>query len=429
MGKMHRRDFLRLGGAATAAAVFPSIIPSSVLGAEAPSKRINIGVVGTGGMGRSLLNGALKVNGTLLRAVCDVDRYHREQAAGMINKQYGNKDCLLFNDFRELTRRDDIDAVIVATPDHWHALPAIDAVRHGKDIYVEKPLTLTIEEGRVLVAEMRKHKRIGQTGTQQRSSAGFHKAAELIRNGHLGKISRAEVKIPANNKHCPAEWTEDPVPEGLDYDMWLGPAPWAPFTRQRTHYQFRFQLDYAGGQTTNWGAHYIDIAQWALGHDEGGPVSYEGYGEFPSTGLFTAPTSINVVATYADGTILTVRNREGVLDGTVRFHGERGWIDVSRSRLLASDPKILDEKIAETGVHLYKSRSHMGDFIECVRTRKNPISDIAIGHRTTTICNIGNIAMQLRRPLQWDPSKEEFVNDAVANRMRSRAMRAPWSLA
>jgi predicted dehydrogenase len=427
---LNRRRFLRLGGATAAAALggFPVIIPASVLGAEAPSKRVNFGFVGCGIMGgvnvENVARG-LAGKGARALAVCDVDDRRCAQAARVVDDAYGARGCLRFRDFRDITRHADIDAVVISTPDHWHALNALDAVRHGKDVYVEKPLTLTLAEGRVLVAEARKHGRVGQTGTMQRSSLYFRRACELVRNGRLGKISRVEVSVPANVRHCAATWSEEPVPPGFDYDLWLGPAPRAPFTRQRVHYQFRYILDYASGQTTNFGAHDVDICQWALGRDDTGPVFYEGAGEFPTTGLFTSPTVIDFTARYTDGIEMSLSNRGG---SKVRFHGEKGWLEVSRRGLKASNPATLKEQIGPGEIHLYKSDNHLGNFLECIRTRKPPVAELSIGHRTTSICNIGMIAMQLRRPLRWDPVREEFIGDTVANRMRERAMRGPWSL-
>lgn len=426
-----RRDFIKTAGvAAGAMAAFPAIIPSTVLGQEAPSKVLTVACVGVGGMGLSHLTQLLDRKTARIVAVADVDAFHQKRAAGIINAKYGDTACKAFGDFREVTRAKDIDLITVATPDHWHALPAIDAIRNGKDVFVEKPLTLTVREGQVLVEELRKHKRIGQTGTMQRSSEGFHRAAELIRNGRLGKISRVEVLIPANNRYVGATWKPEAVPEGLDYEFWLGPAPYAPYAAQRTHYQFRYNLDYAGGQTTNWGAHYLDIAQWALGMDETGPVEVEGNGVFPSSGLFTAPTRVDVRYAYANGVTMRMRTRtDGVYDGNIIFYGDKGLLDVSRSKLKSNPESILKEQIGDNEVRLYKSRDHFGNWIECVKTRALPVSDLAIGHKTTNLCNIGNIAMQVQRKLAWDPVKECFAGDAMANRMLSRPMRGPWSLA
>jgi predicted dehydrogenase len=297
---------------------------------------------------------------------------------------------------------------------------------------VEKPLTLTIEEGRAMVAAARKYGRVAQTGTQQRSSRRFHDTAEFIRNGGMGKLSRIEILIPANNKYVGANWKPEPVPAGLDWDLWVGPAPFQPYTRQGCHYNFRFILDYAAGQVTNWGAHYIDIAQWALGMDESGPVEVFGDGEFPTTGLFSTATKVDFTCRYASGVTLRCRTRyDGISDGNVRFFGERGWVDVSRSASTASDPALLKEITAQSGkgaVKLPSSQNHHDNFLQAIRTRARPISDVEFGHRTTTVCNLGNIAMQLKRPLKWDPAAERFVDDAIANRMRTRSMRGPWSL-
>lgn len=425
-----RRQFLKRSAVAGAAVALPTILPSRLFGRTAPSNRIVVGFIGTGSIAQGHLNALLGFDDVRIAAVCDVDRWRRDAAAEKVNTYYGNADCARYNDFRELAARKDIDAVWVCTPDHWHALGAIEAIRNGKDVYVEKPLTLTIEEGRALVNAARKHGRVVQTGTQQRSSRRFHDTAEFIRNDGLGKLERIEVLIPANNKFTGGTWKAEPVPEGLDWDLWLGPAPWAPFNRQACHYNFRFILDYAAGQVTNWGAHYIDIAQWALGADDAGPVAVEGHGEFPTTGLFTAATKVDFTCEYANGVKLRCHTRyDGEFDGNVRFFGERGWIDISRTESHASDPALLREVSARGGsVKLPVSTNHHDNFLACVRSREKPISDVEIGHRGTTVCNLGNIAMLLNRKLRWDPAKEAFVNDPVADRMRGRAMRGPWAL-
>jgi predicted dehydrogenase len=402
-----------------------------VLGRNAPSKRITIGFIGVGNIAQNHLDTLSRFEEARILAVCDVDRAHREAAANKVNAVYENRDCAKYNDFREMLARPDLDAVMVCTPDHWHALGAIEAMRAGKDVYVEKPLTLTIREGRELVMAARKYGRVAQTGTQQRSSKRFHDTAEFIRNGGLGKLRHIDILIPANNKYTGATWKPEPVPPGLDWDLWLGPAPWSPFNRQSCHYNFRFVLDYAAGQVTNWGAHYIDIAQWALGMDESGPVEIEGKGEFPTSGLFTTATKVDFTCRYASGVTLRCHTRyDGISDGNVRFHGERGWVDVSRSQNTASDPAMLKEITARTGaIKLPLSINHHDNFLTSIRTRERPISDVEFGHRTTTVCNLGNIALQLGRKLRWNPAKEEFIDDVVANRMRDRSMRAPWSLA
>ncbi|HWL15417.1 MAG TPA: Gfo/Idh/MocA family oxidoreductase, partial [Opitutus sp.] len=308
-----------------AALALPLILPARLRGQTAPSNQIRVGFIGTGGIAQGHIDTLLGFPDVRIVAVCDVDRFRRDAAAAKIDAFYGSGRCARHPDFRELAARSDVDAVWVCTPDNWHALAAIEAIRRGKDAYVEKPLTLTIEEGRALVNAARKHGRVVQTGTQQRSSKRFHDTAEFIRNGGLGRVDRIEVLIPANNKFVAGTWKAEPVPEGLDWDLWLGPAPWAPFHRNACHYNFRFILDYAAGQVTNWGAHYIDIAQWALGMDDSGPVSVEGHGEFPTTGLFTTATKVDFTCRYASGVTLRCRTRyDGVFDGNVRFFGERG---------------------------------------------------------------------------------------------------------
>jgi predicted dehydrogenase len=427
-----RRSFLKHSAAASAVVALPNILGSRALAQNAASRKITLGFIGVGNIAQNHLDTLLNFDDVRILAVCDVDKAHRDTALAKIHARYENKDAKGYNDFREMVARPDIDAVLVCTPDHWHALNAIEAMRNGKDVYVEKPLTLTIREGRELVKAARKYGRVAQTGTQQRSSRRFHDTAEFIRNGGLGKLERIDILIPANNKYTGASWKPEPVPAGLDWDLWLGPAPWAPFTRQACHYNFRFNLDYAAGQVTNWGVHYIDIAQWALGMDESGPVEVTGDGEFPTTGLFTTATKVDFSCRYANGVALRCHTRyDGISDGNVRFFGSRGWIDVSRSTSKASDPELLKEVTAQAGkgaVKLISSNNHHDNFLNAIRTRARPISDVEYGHRTTTVCNLGNIAMQLERTLKWDPAKEEFPDDPVANRMRHRSMRAPWSL-
>jgi len=426
-----RREFVKRSALTGAALALPLILPARLRGQTAPSNQIRVGFIGTGGIAQGHIDTLLGFPDVRIVAVCDVDRFRRDAAAAKIDAFYGSGRCARHPDFRELAARSDVDAVWVCTPDNWHALAAIEAIRRGKDAYVEKPLTLTIEEGRALVNAARKHGRVVQTGTQQRSSKRFHDTAEFIRNGGLGRVDRIEVLIPANNKFVAGTWKAEPVPEGLDWDLWLGPAPWAPFHRNACHYNFRFILDYAAGQVTNWGAHYIDIAQWALGMDDSGPVSVEGHGEFPTTGLFTTATKVDFTCRYASGVTLRCRTRyDGVFDGNVRFFGERGWIDVSRSKSIASEPALLREAAARQGtLKLPVSTNHHDNFLQCMRTRERPISDVEIGHRTTTICNLGNIAMLLDRSVRWDPVAEKFVDDPIADRLRGRAMRGPWSLA
>jgi len=420
-GGITRRKFLTGPAlAAGTALAFPTIVPRSVFGADAPSERIHIGSIGVGGMGTGNMKGFHGRKDCQVVAVCDVDAGHLERARQSVGL---DKRCA-YRDFRELLARDDVDAVVVSTPDHWHVPVSIAAVRAGKDVYCEKPLTLTIAEGRALVQEVRRYGRVLQTGSQQRSSNHFRFACELVRNGRIGKVHTVKVYLPGNNRTCEPSWEPEPVPPGFDYDFWLGPAPWAPYHHQRCHYQFRFILDYSGGQVTNWGAHHLDIAQWGLGMDHSGPVEIYGDGEFPKTGLFTTATRVYFEAIYANGVKLICQTG----GSHTRFEGTAGWVEVSRGGLKTEPASLKTTTIKPDEIHLYRSRDHKGNFIECIRTRKRPIADVEIGHRSASLCHLGNIAMLLRRRLRWDPDREQFIGDFEANRMLWRPRRAPWRL-
>ena len=415
-----RREFLK-GSAVTAAALtLPTIVPSSVFGANAPSNRITIGSIGLGGMGTGNMKGFKGKSGSQVVALCDVDAGQLEKAretAGLDEKS-------TYNDFRDLLARDDVDAVVVATPDHWHVPVSIAAVKAGKDVYCEKPLTLTIAGGRALTDAVKRYGRVLQTGSQQRSGSEFRNACELVRNGRIGKLHTIKVGIPGNNRKCPPTWEAQPVPEGFNYDMWLGPAPWEPYIEQRCHYQFRFILDYSGGQMTNWGAHYLDIAQWGNGADDTGPVEIEGKGDFPESGLFTTAKKVDITYTYANGVKLLLTTG----GGNTRFEGSDGWVFVTRGKIDAEPKSLLKEKIGPDEIHLYNSRDHKQNFLDCIKSRKDPIASAEIGHRSSSVCHLGNIAMLLGRKVKWDPKKERFINDRAADSMIAHSMRAPWSL-
>lgn len=428
---LSRRRFLQRSSAATAVFAAPQVITTPLFGQGAPSNRINLGLIGAGNIGVAHLDTLLGLKDAVrVLGVCDVDRERRESSADRINQEYGSRDCRPHADFRELNRRREIDAVLICTPDHWHALTALDAFRQGKDCYIEKPLTLTIAEGRALVSEARKLGRVVQHGTWQRSMKRFHDVVEFVRSGGLGQLQYVECLIGANNRHVGATWQPEAVPEGLDWDMWLGPAPWRPYTFNGCHYNFRFIAENASGQMTNLGAHCLDIGQWALDMDRSGPVEIEGHGDYPSSGLFTTPTRIDVTFRYANGVPMYCRTDLAVAgNNTSRFFGERGWLDIGYSKMSASDPNLLREMQAPNKrVKVPSSKNHYDDFFGAMRTRKGTIADAETAHRTTSVCNLGQIAMALGRKLRWDPVKEEFVGDEMANRLRSRPMRAPWSL-
>jgi predicted dehydrogenase len=432
---LSRRKFIAASAAVLGA---PCIIPSSALGADgavAPSNRINIGCIGVGGMGgghASRLRGDRDVQ---VMAVCDVDysraNMHRQgvekaYAAQMASGTY--RGCASYNDFRELIARTDIDAIMCAAPDHWHALISIAAMKSGKDVYVEKPMTLTIEEGRRMAQAAQRYGRVLQNGSQQRSDSNFRRGCELVRNGRIGKVHTVQVGIAGNNSGPNENFPEMPIPEGFDYNLWLGPAPWAPYTQNRCHYKFRFIRDYSGGQTTNWGAHHLDIAQWGLGMDDSGPVEINGVGSrFPADGLYNVPDLYYFEATYASGVKLVCGNQV-LPGGGTRFIGDKGWVQVNRGMLRAEPAGILKEVIGPAEIRLYESRSHWGNFFDCMRTRRQPICNAEVGHRSSTACHLGNIAMLLQRTVKWDPKAERFINDPEADRMISRPMRGAWYL-
>ncbi|NQT01026.1 MAG: Gfo/Idh/MocA family oxidoreductase [Planctomycetes bacterium] len=418
---MSRREFLKGSAAVAGAAIaWPAIVPSSVFGAGAPSNRITMGCIGLGGQGTGNMKGFRGKSSCEVVAVCDADAGHLEKARQIA----GLAPAFSYTDFREVLARDDIDAVSVAAPDHWHVPISIAAVRSGKDVFCEKPLTLTIGEGRVLADEVKRYGRVFQTGSQQRSGSEFRFACELVRNGRIGKLHTMRVGIHGNNRKCPPTWEAEPVPDGFDYDMWLGPAPWEPYTTQRCHYQFRFILDYSGGQMTNWGAHYLDIAQWGNAVDDTGPVEIVGSGDFPKTGLFTTAQNENIEYTYANGVKLFLKSSSG----HTHFEGTEGWVDVTRGKIDTEPKSLLTSKIGPDEIHLYESNDHKQNFLDCIKSRKDTICTAEIGHRTASVCHLGNIAMILGRKLKWDPKDERFVNDPEADKMRARALRAPWRL-
>ncbi|HUT25835.1 MAG TPA: Gfo/Idh/MocA family oxidoreductase, partial [Sumerlaeia bacterium] len=340
--------------------------------------------------------------------------------------------CAQYRDFREVAARDDIDAVSIATPDHWHALPAIAAAKAGKDIFLQKPLTLTIEEGRALSDTVRACGRVLQVGSQQRSEWQFRFACELVRNGRIGELRTVKVGFGVD----PPTTAQPvmPVPRNLDYDLWLGPAPTAPYTEKRVHPQKGYGRpgwlrisDYGSGMITGWGAHHLDIAQWGMGTERTGPVAIEGEAEYPREGLWDVHGPFRIEYTYANGvTVICAdngRNKQGIL-----FEGTEGWVYVRRGAIDAHPKSLVASMIGANEAHLYKSDDHKGNFIECIRTRAETVAPVEIGHRSCTVCLLGEIAMRLGRKLRWDPAQERFIDDEQANRMWSRPMRSPWSL-
>ncbi|MCE5250838.1 Gfo/Idh/MocA family oxidoreductase [bacterium] len=429
---IQRRDFLK--AASVAAIGAPYIVPSTVFGQNTPSNRFTMGCIGVGNMGTGNMKNFLEREDVQVVAVCDVDRLHRLNAKEIVEQKYAEKmlsgrykGCDHYNDFRDLIYRKDIDLISIAVPDHWHAIPAIMAANAGKDIYAEKPLALTIAEGRAMSDAVRRNGVVWQTGSWQRSVANFRTACELVRNERIGKLKKIYVGLPTGS--AIGSQPEMPVPEGFDYDFWLGQAPLAPYTEKRCHWNFRWILDYSGGQLTDWAAHHCDIAQWGMGTEYTGPVEVEGEGNFPRDGLWNAATEYHFVCTYKNGIVVDVGNntRPDNKQG-VKFIGSDGWVFVSRSEFDAEPKSLLTTVIGKDEIHLYKSENHYANFIDCVRSRELTITPIEVAHRSITIGHLGNISMQLGRKVKWNPDTERFVNDPEADRMLSRAMRSPWTL-
>ncbi len=460
--RVTRRAFFEhtICGAAGACLV-PQLVPSSVLGAAAPSNRINVGVIGMGNQSTLDLSMFLQQEDVQVVAVCDVNTASRgylspnqflgrKPGQDAVNAYYAKKadagaykSCDAYNDFRELLGRSDVDAVAIVVPDHWHAIMTVMAARAGKDIYCEKPLSLCVRQGQDMVKAVREHKRILQTGSQFRSDPVAQHACELVRNGRIGQLKRVFTEVAENNVPSPGPgWKPMPVPQGFDYEMWLGPAPSAPYHKDRCLYRFRFILDYSGGQTTNFGCHSNGLAQWALGADHDGPVEFEDIGaEWPlPEDLFTTATKVAFRACYADGVELICKTTKRGLG--VRFEGTEGWVEFSPEGFWTSPESLKDSKIAPQEVHLAAGRkdqpenvrkhsrsyNHVRNFIDCVKSREDPVEPVEAGHRTASLCHLGNIAMKLRRKIRWDPKQERVLDDPEAGGMLGRATRAPWTI-
>jgi predicted dehydrogenase len=429
-----RRKFLKRTAQAGAAAVaFPYIVPASALGADghvAPSNRIVMASIGVGGQGTYDLNALLNQSDVQMVAVCDVDKSHRDAAKATTEKFYADrhaanyKACDAYGDFREVLARDDIDAVLVATPDHWHAPVTVAAARAGKDIYCEKPLAYSIPSGRAVVEAVNRYGRVLQTGSHERSRDNARYACELVRNGRIGKLQTIRVNMPVDHGTC-GNVPEMPIPEGFDYDFWLGPAPIEPYTKMRCHFNFRYIFDYAGGEVTDRGAHIIDLGQLGNGTDDTGPTEVSGTGEFPTDGLFNTARKFRFEFGYANGVRMIC---ESIEPRGIRFEGTDGWIFIYiHGGELAAEPASLLREVIEPGeIHLGRSLSHYHDFVQAVKTRGTPKAPAETGHRTASMCHLGNIAMRTGRKLQWDPALERFVNDDEANRMLHPTVRGAW---
>jgi predicted dehydrogenase len=434
-GKIGRRGVSRrafLKGAAAAVAL-PTFVPASALGADgraAPSERITLAMIGLGSMGLRHVKGFIYEKDCQLVAGCDCDAGRRRVAAEFVNEFYKNKDYRTYTDFREMIARDDIDALCIAVPDHWHAAMSIRCIRTGKDIYGEKPLALTVAEGRAMVEAVRRYNIIWQMGSWQRSTREFRFACELVRNQYIGELMRVEVCTGSGPRiDKPPQL---PPHEDLDYEMWLGPAPAAPFDEKRCHWNFRWILDYSGGEVTDLGAHHIDIAHWGMDADATGPVVVSGKGEFPTDGLWDAAVEYDYSCTYPSGLVMHVASRNMERNG-IKFIGEEGWVFVSRGRLLAEPNKLLRTKLTARDVHLARPRGdyregHRRNFLDCVKSRNEPITPIEVGHNSIIPAHLANIAMLTGRAIRWDPKTERILNDPDAARMLTRPPREPWRM-
>ncbi len=422
MGKrVSRRSFIKNATAASVGTALPFIVPAGALGKGwkvSANERITLGFIGCGGMGTAHLN-SFKGNGRVeILAVCDVDEERRLAA-----QKSAGSGCAAYNDFRDLLDRSDIDAVVIATPDHWHTLISVMACEAGKDIYCEKPLTLTIREARTLVKTVRRFGRVFQTGSQQRSSSEFHRACSIVRAGWIGEVALARVGIGAGPDR---EWVpNEPPPPGLDWNLWLGPAPRVPFNPQRHPYHFRWFYDYSGGKITDWGAHHNDIVQWGFGADGTGPILIDGTAIFPTRGLYDTAMDFEIAYEYADGrkAVCSTENRHGI-----RFEGTDGWVHVDRG-VLETEPAFLkDEPLGVGGQSLFKSPGHHKNWLDCIRTRERPICDVEVGARSVELCHLLNIAIRTGRKLRWDPEGGAFIGDEGADRWIDKPYRAPWRL-
>jgi predicted dehydrogenase len=425
---VNRRAFI---GQAAALSAF-LIIPRHVLGGKgfiAPSDQITLGFIGAGRQGHTLQKYFLPTKGSRIVAACDVYKSKAEDLALLTNKYYGQQSdmgifraCDVYTDFREVLDKKDIDAVVISTPDHWHAAIAVRAAANGKDIYSEKPLSLSVQEGRAMANAVKKYKRIFQTGSMQRSAPEFRQAAELIRNGYLGEIKN--IKVSIGGPPIPYNLPKEEVPKDLDWDMWLGPNEYVHYNHELNPVlgdtiwgRWRDFKGLGGGDITDWGAHMFDIVQWSLDMDDSGPVE------------FTPPNGAdipNLTMKYANGIVMTHENFGKA--HAIQFNGSEGVLEIQRRKLVTSNPALATKVMGEKDKRVYKSDNHYEDFLNAIRSRKQPISHIEAGHRSASVCNLANIAFEINKPLKWNPSAERFTNNDQANLLLSRKMKKEWSV-
>ncbi|WP_336516225.1 Gfo/Idh/MocA family oxidoreductase [Pollutibacter soli] len=430
---------------------FPTIVPATVFGKNAPSNRLNIGAIGTGRISRDHdMAETLKYDNARIIAVCDLDQKRLYDARKMVNDFYSKKlntnydGVKTYADYKELLQSKDIDGVLISTPDHQHSIIAIYAVEAGKDVYLQKPASLTIADGRALSNAVHRSGRILQIGSQQRSSTQFRYAAELVRNGRIGELKKVIIGLPVDPSGN--EETEMPVPASLNYDAWLGMTPYVYYTEKRVHPQADYSRpgwlrceQFGAGMITGWGSHHIDCAHWAMNTEYTGPVEIWGSADFPTSGLWDVHGSFKTFARYANGVEMEISDSN---PNGIRFEGSKGWIFVTRGNyaatasdpvsktpspaLTSGDPKIITSKIGADEVNLYISKEHHGNWLDCMKTRLPPIAPVEVGHRSCSACLLHHAAMKLKRKLYWDPVREKFINDDEANSLLSRPQRYPY---
>ena len=430
-----RREFLKTAPLALAgAAAFPSIVKASALGragAVAPSDRIVMAGIGFGMQGPSNMRTFLGKSEVQWVAVCDLDDVPLRKAQETVNGHYGNKDCATYKDYRELFARGDLNAVSIAIPDHWHAIVSMAAVRAGLDVYGEKPFTHSLREGRALCDAVKRYGRVWQTGSWQRSEDNFHRAAELVRNGRIGKIQRVEVGLPSGHNDFANTFGQEKIeapPSGFDYDTWLGPAPWTPYCKARVHMNWRWNMDYGGGQLMDWVGHHLDIAHWALGLERTGPVEVKGTGEFPTTGIYNSATKYWVETKYADGTPMVLAGGYPEIQSGTKWLGEGGWVWVDRGELESQPAHLANEIIGPNETRLYRSRDHWQNFLDSVRSRALTLAPAEVAHRSASVGHLGVIAIEPGRTIKWDPATETIIGDPAAERLLSRSYRKPYQM-
>lgn len=441
----NRRKFLH-----TAGLTMTSLLLCGKAGADqraAPGERITVGVIGLGSQGLSVLGGFIREPDTQIVALCDVDPLHYrdrewgvgtacglEPAADMVTRYYESKKRFggttappVYADFRELCARDDVDVVVVATPDHWHALCVLEALRHGKDVYCEKPITHLFHEGQIVYREAERQKAVFQTGSQQRSEHRFHRAVELVLNGHIGPIQHIEVGLPEGYAGPMGDTSVTDPPERLDYAFWCGPAPVLPYMRARHHRYWRGHTAYGGGVLMDFIGHHNDIAHWSLGMDDSGPERVEAVNwRFPDTDIYNTPQHYEIRCTYSGGVTSSISDKHAF---GIKWIGDSGWIYVNREQLQASDPRLTESDVDPGPVKAYKSPGHVRNLLDCVRSRKPCVAPAEAAHRAVTPGHLGYISQHLGRPLRWDPANEVVLEDEEANRLlHALSYRAPWTL-